>query len=86
MAQLGTITIQAPVDPFLTVAEVSKIIGFSDKVIKKWAESGTFPPSVRIGEREYWTNTAIGVWIAWVQLCPQAAKLPETGKKADSEE
>ena len=75
MAQLGTITIQAPTDAFLTLAEVCRVIDRTDKVVKAWVKAGYFPPSIPLGGKEVWTNLAVGVWMAWVQVCPQ--KPPE---------
>lgn len=83
--QLGTITIQAPTQPFLLLGEVAKLVGVSEKTIGRWVAAGTFPPPVKVGGRDQWTNLAVGVWMAWQQVCPlsSAQKTVEVDAEAD---
>ena len=71
MAQLGTITIQAPVEPFLTSSEVGKVFGVSGKTIERWAEEGTFPPAKTQGRNRVWSNLAVAAYMLWMQVGPE---------------
>lgn len=82
MAQLGTITIQAPLEPLLNLADVCRVIDKSEKTVKGWVKSGYFPPPIRVGGGDSWTNYSVGVWLAWIQVCPQ--KEPESVDSADA--
>jgi predicted DNA-binding transcriptional regulator AlpA len=61
--QLGTITIQAPTEPFLTASEVGRVFSVSGKTIERWAETGLFPPPVMRGRQKEWSNEAVGIYI-----------------------
>ena len=71
MAQLGSITIQAPLEPFLNSAEVGKIFGVSARTIERWAEEGTFPPAKTQGRNRVWSNLAVAAYMLWMQVGPE---------------
>ncbi len=79
MTQLGTITIQAPVEPFLTAAEVGKLFGVSARTIERWAEEGTFPPAKTQGRNRVWSNLAVAAYMLWKQVGPEDRSEPPTG-------
>lgn len=85
MAQLGTITIQAPTEPFLSSAEVGRVFSVSGKTIERWAETGTFPPPIVQGRTKVWSNLAVAAYILWCQVGPQQQQ-KATDKAAESPE
>ena len=82
---MTTITIQAPRQLFLTLAEVCRLLGYDRKTISAWVKDGRFPPPITVGSSKAWSNTAIGLWIAWQQVCPSMTA-PKNDGSDDSPE
>ena len=68
--EMTTISIQAPRQLFFDLADLARSLGKDKKTIQAWVKEGRFPPPITLGAGKVWSNTAIGVWLAWTQVCP----------------
>ena len=83
--EMMTIPIQAPRQLFFTLADVCRLLERDKKTIQTWVKDGRFPPPITVGAGKVWSNTAIGIWIAWQQVCPAPANA-KTDENADDSE
>jgi excisionase family DNA binding protein len=48
----------------LTIRDVSKLLGISQRAIWGWANDGKFPPPLELGRLRRWRREDIEAWLA----------------------
>jgi predicted DNA-binding transcriptional regulator AlpA len=69
--------IRIPDKPFLTIGEVSHVLGYNRKTINRWVKEGTFPSPILIDGVRRWPAMSIGVWLAWKEHGPKPQETNE---------
>jgi excisionase family DNA binding protein len=50
---------QIPTSPYVTIAELAKLIGVGLRTVKTWRASGNLPKPIRVGRTVRWLRTDI---------------------------
>ncbi len=63
--QMGSLVIQAPKQPFLTIGEVATYLGKSESTLRTWIKKGFFPRPILVNGDRVWWNLTVASFISW---------------------
>jgi predicted DNA-binding transcriptional regulator AlpA len=54
---------RAPIDTFITITEVQKMVHLSRSTVNSLVKRGEFPPKIKCGNRSLWSLADMTAWI-----------------------
>ena len=58
-------------DRYLRPAEVYEITGYSPAAVRRWTQTGQFPPPQQVDGRRVWLESTVEAWLAGYNLAKE---------------